>query len=353
VEGAVSRGRPPFIVRSADVPEEEGHYAPPFDIERLSWGRNLGKAAGSVKVGLWQERIPPGRRTSFTHAHSHAEELVYVLGGQCALRLVEPGTAPRDVPVAAGDVISFPPGTGIAHCFANRGEGDCTLLCFGERLPDLDRAFYPEDEGWDAHLKRTHPERHWSSTERAPTGIQLETERLRITTLGPEDARRVARFYEENQAHLSPFAPPRPSGFCTEPYWALRLIQARRELATGQAIHLFLTRKDDPDSRVIGTVTLSPIVRGPLQSANLGYDLDRHHQGRGLMTEAVRRVVQYAFEDLALHRLAAGYVPHNVRSAKLLRGLGFVVEGHARSFLFVGGAWQDHVQTGLVNPRSD
>lgn len=70
-----------FIVHALDVPEEEGAYPAPFDGEKLSFGRNLGKAAGTERLGLWQERLPPGRRTSFTHAHSHEEELVYVLQG--------------------------------------------------------------------------------------------------------------------------------------------------------------------------------------------------------------------------------------------------------------------------------
>jgi hypothetical protein len=64
----------PFVVHASEVAEAEGHYPAPFDAEALSFGRNLGAAAGSLNVGLWQERIPPGRRTSFTHAHSGEEE---------------------------------------------------------------------------------------------------------------------------------------------------------------------------------------------------------------------------------------------------------------------------------------
>jgi ribosomal-protein-alanine N-acetyltransferase len=45
----------------------------------------------------------------------------------------------------------------------------------------------------------------------------------------------------------------------------------------------------------------------------------------------------------------ANYVPTNERSGRLLRRLGFVVEGYARDYLFIGGRFQDHVLTALTN----
>jgi ribosomal-protein-alanine N-acetyltransferase len=45
----------------------------------------------------------------------------------------------------------------------------------------------------------------------------------------------------------------------------------------------------------------------------------------------------------------ANYLPTNERSARLLRRLGFVIEGSARDYLFVGGQFRDHVLTALTN----
>ncbi len=153
----------PFIIHALDVPEEEGFYPAPFDGEKLSFSQDLGKAAGTERLGLRQERLPPGRRTSFTHAHSHEEELVYILVGECHVRLIEPGAAEaREIPLRAGHTVSFPAGTGVAHCFVNHGTRDCLLLCVGERHRGIDRCFYPEDREYDEHLRRTRPERYWS-----------------------------------------------------------------------------------------------------------------------------------------------------------------------------------------------
>jgi ribosomal-protein-alanine N-acetyltransferase len=68
------------------------------------------------------------------------------------------------------------------------------------------------------------------------------------------------------------------------------------------------------------------------------------------MVEAVGAAVGYAFAVLRLHRVMANYMPHNVRSAAVLRRAGFTVEGYARDYLLINGRWEDHVLTGIVNP---
>lgn len=159
---------PPFIVHVSEVPEEEGHYRAPFDAEALSFGRDLGMAGGSVNVGLRQERIPPGRRTSFTHAHSREEELVYVLEGECRVRLIEPGQAPREIALRPGHTVCFPAGTGIAHCFVNRGERDAVVLAFGERRDADDQVLYPEDQAYEADMRENRPARYWDRGPQSP-----------------------------------------------------------------------------------------------------------------------------------------------------------------------------------------
>jgi uncharacterized cupin superfamily protein len=150
----------PFIAHVDDVAEIEGCYPPPFDGEKLSVYRDLGRATGSQRVGFAFERLLPGRRTSFTHAHSHEEEFVYVISGRCHVRLVEAGAA-EEIPLRAGHAVTFPAGTGIAHCFVNRGDEECALLVVGERRPDEDLVTYPDDPAYDAHHAKTRPERHW------------------------------------------------------------------------------------------------------------------------------------------------------------------------------------------------
>ena len=153
---------PSFVVFAPDVPEAPGHYPAPFDEERVGSFRNLGKAAGSASLGFGIDRLEPGERSSFTHAHAHEEEIVYVLEGECVVRLVEPGKEPVEVPLRAGHVVSFVAGTGLAHCFVNRGTSDCRLFTVGERKPGIERSFYAEDAEYDAFFARERPRCHWA-----------------------------------------------------------------------------------------------------------------------------------------------------------------------------------------------
>lgn len=149
---------PSFVIHVSEVKEEEGCYPSPFDAEKLSLGKDLGTAVGSQTIGLWQELLPPGRRTSFTHAHSREEELVYVLSGTCSLRVIPQGGSASEYPLRAGHIASFPAGTGIAHCIVNYSSSDAVLLVFGERRSN-DRCSYPEDLEYDNYVRKTKPER--------------------------------------------------------------------------------------------------------------------------------------------------------------------------------------------------
>jgi uncharacterized cupin superfamily protein/GNAT superfamily N-acetyltransferase len=150
----------PFIAHLDDLSETEGAYPAPFDAEKLTIYKDLGRATGTKTVGFGHERLLPGRRTSFTHAHELEEEFVFVVSGTCHVRLVEPGREPREVPLRAGHAVAFPAGTGIAHTFVNHGTEECVLFIAGERRP-TDRWFYPEDPAYDAHFGGRRPERYW------------------------------------------------------------------------------------------------------------------------------------------------------------------------------------------------
>lgn len=179
---------------------------------------------------------------------------------------------------------------------------------------------------------------------------ELITERLRLRVPTPSDAAAMCRYATENRDHLAPWDPVRPSEYFTLDYWAQALERLGEDVRAGRCLQLVLEPRDDDELAVLGVCTLSNIVRGVFQAAHLGYALDHRAVGRGLMTEALTAVTRHAFAVMGLHRIMANYMPTNVRSAALLRRLGFVPEGYARDYLLLAGHWQDHVLTALVNP---
>jgi len=176
----------------------------------------------------------------------------------------------------------------------------------------------------------------------------IETERLVLRLPRREDVPAAIRYYRANREHLQPWSPIYPANFYTEEYWQDQVAQRAAELSAGQAARFLVFAKSGP-GEVIGNASLTEVQRGVAQFAVLGYGIAAAAEGRGLMTEAVRGVVGYAFGELGLHRVMAAYMPHNRRSAAVLRRLGFRVEGYAYDYILINGRWEDHVLTGLVN----
>ncbi|ATB44094.1 ribosomal-protein-S5p-alanine acetyltransferase [Cystobacter fuscus] len=181
----------------------------------------------------------------------------------------------------------------------------------------------------------------------------LTTPRLLLTLLPPDAAARVLAYHLANREHLGPVSPARPDNFFTVTWWRSRLAQDAEDWRRGQALRLFLLPREAPPntSPVLGSVSLNDIRRGPLQCAELGFGLDAHHQGKGLMSEAVSAVCDHAFGPLGLHRLMANHLPDNHRSAAVLRRVGFQIEGLARQSVLIEGRWRDHVLTARVAPE--
>ncbi|ATP27049.1 Protein N-acetyltransferase, RimJ/RimL family [Chromobacterium violaceum] len=180
----------------------------------------------------------------------------------------------------------------------------------------------------------------------------LDTQRLRLLPARPELAAAALDYHLRNRAHLEPWNPTAGPQFYTEAHWAMQLRQAARSWEEGVSARFLLATPAEPE-RIIGTVSFSNIVRGVFQACHLGYGIDRAREGQGLMREALQAAIAFAFADLKLHRIQANYQPHNVRSAALLQKLGFAVEGQAKDYLFLDGAWRDHVLTSLTNPDFD
>ncbi len=177
----------------------------------------------------------------------------------------------------------------------------------------------------------------------------LETERLLLAPAAPELAPAQLAYYSRNEGHLAPWEPIWPSDFLTPAYWEKATRRAVEDARADRAHRFVAFRRDDP-VRMVASVNLSNLVRGVFAAAHLGYSVDAAEQGRGVGTEAVGAVVEFAFQTLRLHRVMANYQPVNERSARLLRRLGFEREGFARDYLFIAGAWRDHVLTAKNNP---
>jgi RimJ/RimL family protein N-acetyltransferase len=83
------------------------------------------------------------------------------------------------------------------------------------------------------------------------------------------------------------------------------------------------------------------IARPEHKEAFIGYVLNKNYWNQGYITEAARRVVQFGFENLGLHRIYATCDPANVASARVMEKVGMKREGQLREHKLAKGRWRD------------
>ena len=162
----------------------------------------------------------------------------------------------------------------------------------------------------------------------------------RIRPLELADAARLATLIDADREILAVFDPVRPPSWFTEAGQRARLEELEPRHAAGH-VHPFAILDDAGE--LAGTIFVNNIVRGPFQSATLGYWVSSSRTGRGLASGAVAAAVERAFGPLALHRLEAGTLVDNHASQRVLARNGFTRFGLAPRYLHIGGAWQDHI----------
>ena len=160
---------------------------------------------------------------------------------------------------------------------------------------------------------------------------------LRLMTSG--DAGPLLAANERNRRYLAPWEPEREESYFSIESQTDILNGKLEQLAAGAGYPLLMVK----DDAIVGQMTLSGIVRGPFQSASLGYWVDRDHAGQGLASAALHRLVAHCRDELDLHRLEAGTLLHNARSQAVLRKSGFAPIGIAEKYLKIAGQWQDHL----------
>ena len=79
------------------------------------------------------------------------------------------------------------------------------------------------------------------------------------------------------------------------------------------------------------------------RSTSIGYWLASAHQGKGVMTAAVRALVEHAFGAWEMNRIAIEAAVENRRSRAIPERLGFTAEGVMREAELVGGRFLDAV----------
>ena len=178
--------------------------------------------------------------------------------------------------------------------------------------------------------------------------MKLETHRLTIKTLMIRDAVLLQDFWVRNMDFFRPWIPVKEQSYYDLENLIKLIKNERKEFKEGRAVMFYLFLKTDKN-KITGRIELGNIIRGPFQSCYLGYLLDKEEQNKGYMTEAILKVVEFAFRELKLHRVEANIMPRNTASRKVVEKLNFEIEGLGKKYLMINGRWEDHLHYVKLN----
>lgn len=168
----------------------------------------------------------------------------------------------------------------------------------------------------------------------------LRGERVYLRPLEPDDAELVSRWYADDRVRKLVGDPPLS--------YARR--RQRYEDATkedGDAVYRFVICMLDDDTAV-GRADVFEIDR---TNGNCAFGIaigDPELWGRGLGTDAVDAIVDFAFGELRMERVWLDTDATNLRAQAAYRKAGFVVEGRLRHAWFVDGAYADDFRMALL-----
>ncbi len=173
---------------------------------------------------------------------------------------------------------------------------------------------------------------------------RLLTPRLVLRPPRTGDVTEIRRLLRANHEHLRPWNPAPPPGedpsSITEVSKAV--LRQRRDWKHGTSFVFMVAMRDRPE-RLVGKIALNGVMRGAMHGAYLGYWMAADQQGKGLCTEGITAVLDFAFGSAGLHRIQAAIMPRNERSLRVIEKLSFRREGYAERYLQIAGKWEDHV----------
>lgn len=161
----------------------------------------------------------------------------------------------------------------------------------------------------------------------------LTTERLILRPMRVSDAYDMYEYACRADVTEYLLWSPHDSIFLTKDY--LAYIEKRYKAA--EFYDWAITLADS--GKMIGTAGFTKI---DVQNScgEIGYVLNPDYHGKGIATEAARRVIKFGFEDVGLHRIEAKFMRGNDASLRVMEKLGMTFEGYHTDAMLVKGKYR-------------
>ena len=105
------------------------------------------------------------------------------------------------------------------------------------------------------------------------------------------------------------------------------------------------------DSKFIGLIGLH-LGKEHYKNAEVWFQYDYRFWNKGYATESLRKIIDFGFETLKLHRIEAGCAIDNIGSVTVLEKVGMLREAHTRKLLPLKSGWSDNYGYAILETDS-
>lgn len=146
-----------------------------------------------------------------------------------------------------------------------------------------------------------------------------------LSSVQTSDAQKYTEHFADGE--ISQYIPHIPCPYTKNiaDWW----IGHRNEITKREGKELFFAIRNSEDI-LIGAVGVNDFPFGSFHRAEVEFWLAKAYRGHGVMTNALRAFVQYAFENFEIVRLVAHTLYFNTASIRVLEKNGFILEGRLR-----------------------
>ncbi|MFV0633750.1 GNAT family N-acetyltransferase [Demequina sp.] len=174
--------------------------------------------------------------------------------------------------------------------------------------------------------------------------VELTAGEITLRCLARRDETEWMAVRRRHRAWLAPWEASAPPGRGEAPVTYPQLVRRERRQWREESAYPFAVLYE---GALVGRVSVAGIRWGAECGASIGYWVAQSHAGRGIVPRAVALASEFAFSR-GIHRLEIAVRPENDASLRVARKLGFREEGLRPSYLFIDGAWRDHLVFALT-----
>lgn len=167
-------------------------------------------------------------------------------------------------------------------------------------------------------------------------------EKLSLKIRGVEESEAFYALSDRNREHLRPWLPWVDVTLTSDDAKKyLQTVLEKFEKKTGADFGIWY------EGAWVGSMGFNNINHNN-EYADIGYWLSKDHEGKGIMTESVKALINYGFSELKLHRIEISCDARNIRSKHIPEKLGFKLEGVLRDNHKRNGEYSDGLLYGLL-----